>query len=128
MAKVLIVDDNKQLIRMMSTVLTYLGHEPMGLLDGESGLQAASQDRPDLVFLDFMMPGKDGLETLQEFRESPGFDHVPIFILTASHDQVLRERALNAGATGFLNKPLRIDDLESVIESHIEPVRVPVAA
>ena len=128
MARVLIVDDNKQSIHMMSTVLSYLGHEVLGMMDGESGLLAATEDRPDLVLLDFMMPGRDGLEVLQDFRGTPGLDKLPIFILTASHDQFLQERVMLAGATGFLTKPIKIEELESIIAQHMAEIPIAVAA
>lgn len=65
----------------------------------------------DLVLVDYMMPGMNGIEMIEALRRLPGYEHVPIIMITAEHDRDLRIAAINAGATDFLTKPIDSQEL-----------------
>lgn len=115
MAQVLIVDDQVQSARMLSTALAFLGHQPIEAYHGQEALEIVRHGGADLILLDYMMPGMNGLETLEQIRNLPDARHIPIYFLTAAQDRYLEERALIAGASGMLIKPISIKTLESVL-------------
>ncbi|MEE8120877.1 MAG: response regulator [Anaerolineales bacterium] len=118
MAKVMIVDDQINTAKMISMAVNMLGHESLELYRGEDAVEMLRSVQPDYVLLDFMMPGMDGLRTLEEMRAIPNGEHVPIFLLTAAQDRYLEEQAKDAGATGFLPKPLNLEILETILSTN----------
>src|SRR5262245_2442381 len=100
-AKVLFIDDDIQLSEMVDLVLTELGFQVELAYDGTTGLRKAYEVKPDIIVLDIMMPGMDGWQTCQRFRE---MTDVPIIMLTAlgSQDNVIK--GLNLGADDYLVK------------------------
>ncbi len=115
MAQVMIVDDQINTAKMLSMAVNMLGHESLELYRGEDAVEMLRSVQPDFVLLDFMMPGMNGLRTLEEMRTIPNGKHVPIFLLTAAQDRYLEEQAKEAGATGFLPKPLNLEILETIL-------------
>lgn len=118
MAKVMIVDDQINTAKMISMAVNMLGHESLELYRGEDAVEMLRSVQPDFVLLDFMMPGMNGIRTLEEMRTIPNGEHVPIFLLTATQDHYLEEQAKEAGATGFLPKPLNLKTLETILRSN----------
>lgn len=102
--RVLIVDDNKSLRALLGSLLAANGHEIVGSLDDGSGLGAAiAAARPEAICLDFNLPGRNGLELLEEIRV--GQPQIAVIMITGSGDPALQHRAAEAGAAGFLLKP-----------------------
>ncbi len=118
MAQVMIVDDQINTAKMLSLAVTMLGHESLELYRGKDAVEMLRSIQPDFVLLDYMMPGMNGLRTLEEMRTVPNGEHVPIFLLTATQDHYLEEKAKEAGATGFLPKPLNLDVLELILHKN----------
>lgn len=118
MAGVLIVDDEKNNVDILSLIVSQAGCEPIVAYNGKQALNAIVANQPDLIFLDFMMPGIDGIETLRCIRALPEGKLLPVFIITASNDKWAEEQAMAAGATGFLSKPLDLNTLLTLIEEH----------
>lgn len=114
----MIVDDQINTAKMLSMAVTVLGHEPLELYRGEDAVEMLRSSQPDFILLDFMMPGMNGLRTLEEMRTIPNGKHVPIFLLTAAQDHYLEEQANAAGATGFLPKPLNLKILETILRKN----------
>jgi CheY-like chemotaxis protein len=114
----MIVDDQINTAKMLSMAVTMLGHEPLELYRGEDAVEMLRSSQPDFVLLDFMMPGMNGLRTLEEMRTTPNGEHVPIFLLTAAQDNYIEEQAKEAGATGFLPKPLNLSILEKILQKN----------
>ncbi|MEZ5729924.1 MAG: response regulator [Burkholderiaceae bacterium] len=105
--KVLIVDDNPVNQTLMSRLVERdCGAATVCAGDGPSGLAAFSANDPDVVVVDYMMPGMDGVEFIGRVRTDPGSLDVPILMVTADGDRQLRHRALRGGATDFLTKPV----------------------
>ncbi|HEX7337278.1 MAG TPA: response regulator [Gemmatimonadales bacterium] len=107
MAKILIVEDSPDNMKLFSTILGLKGHEVTGLPGGDGLLDAIQRTAPDLVLMDIQLPGKDGFGLLQDIRQSstPG---VRVIALTAHAMTGDRERALAAGFDGYITKPIDI--------------------
>ena len=114
-AQVLIIDDQVHSVKMLSMAVRMLGHEAIEAMRGEDEVEMVNGSRPDVVFLDYRMPGMDGLATLEHLRSLPNAADLPIYLLTATKDFYLEERARAAGARGFLQKPVNLDDLEVLL-------------
>jgi DNA-binding response OmpR family regulator len=118
-AKVLFIDDDVQLSEMVELVLTELGFQVELAYDGTTGLRKAYEVKPDIIVLDIMMPGMDGWQTCQRFRE---MTDVPIIMLTAlgSQDNVIK--GLNLGADDYLVKPVTAQELAARIRALLRRV------
>ena len=107
MARILIVEDSPDNMKLFRTVLRLKGHEVTGLSGGDGLLQAIEQEPPDLVLMDIQLPGKDGFALLQEIRSSAA-SRLPVIALTAHAMSGDRERALEAGFDDYITKPIDI--------------------
>jgi CheY-like chemotaxis protein len=107
MARILIVEDSPDNMKLFRTILRLKGHEVTGLPGGEGLLDAIEKESPDLVLMDIQLPGKDGFALLQDIRGS-GHSKVRVIALTAHAMTGDRERALDAGFDGYITKPIDI--------------------
>lgn len=104
---VLLVDDTPINITLLSHLVSRLdGCEATGHTEPAAALAWCAAHVPDLVLLDYMMPGIDGIEFLRRFREIPGCADIPVLMVTANDELEVRHRALQAGANDFLTKPI----------------------
>ena len=117
MALILIVDDEVNSARLVSMAISMMGHESVEAYGGDAALEMIAKKRPDLVLLDYMMPGKNGLETLKDIREEFG-GAPPVYVLTAAQDMYLKEKVLQTGANGCFTKPINLEMLETVISNN----------
>ncbi len=108
MSRILIVDDDRQLLRALRINLVARGYEVVLAPDGASGLAMAGQHRPDLVIVDLGLPDIDGVEVVTGIR---GWSVVPIIVLSARHAEQAKVNALDAGADDYVTKPFGIDEL-----------------
>ncbi len=113
MARILIVDDERDLVWAVSRSLTAAGHETIAAHGGMEALASARRHRPDLVILDIMMPRVDGLQVLHALRSDPNLDSVSILCLTARRAIEDRVRALGEGADDYLPKPFDLRELHA---------------
>ena len=104
-AKILIADDEPFIARSLSYVLEKSGYEIYIAKDGEEAVRRAIDVKPDLVFLDLMMPKKNGYEVCTEIRNHPELQRVPIILITAKGQKTDLERGLQAGANEYMTKP-----------------------
>ena len=114
-AKILIVDDSSMSRRIVRGFLESAGHEVTEAADGETALNRYSVEKPDLVLLDLVMSGMSGLEVLQKLRQNDS--EAKVIIATADVQMSTREMVAQAGSRGFLNKPIRKDELLSAVNS-----------
>jgi DNA-binding response OmpR family regulator len=104
--RILIIDDDEDLIRLLAMVLKKINADSVGANDGTKGLQVAEEDnRPDLIILDLMLPDMDGLEVLQRLRSKPEIGNIPVLILSARTDPLVIRRVLDQGADAYITKP-----------------------
>ncbi len=108
--RILVIDDERKIVDFVRRGLTYEGYNVDIAYDGESGLVQARRDPPDLVILDVMMPGLNGLEVCRRLRAG-GWGDVPILMLTAKDAVPDRVAGLDAGADDYLVKPFAFDEL-----------------
>jgi CheY-like chemotaxis protein/DNA-directed RNA polymerase subunit RPC12/RpoP len=104
--KILCVDDDDLLLASLSSLLSAHDFQPLTANDGPSGMEMAKRERPELILLDILMPGLDGLEACRRLRADAHLREVPIIIMTAMEDPKLNVKAFKAGATLALHKPL----------------------
>jgi two-component system cell cycle response regulator DivK len=116
MKTVLIADDKATGRELLRTVLESSGYSVLEAEDGEEAVRQARQAHPDLIILDLHMPKLDGFAAIAELRSEDEFVSTPILALTASAMRGDRERAMTAGFTGYLTKPIRLSDLRGEVE------------
>ena len=116
MKRILIADDKPTGRELVRTILENDGFEVREAVDGLDAVQQARDFHPDLVILDLHMPGLDGFGAVAALRQEKDFASTPILALTASAMMGDRERALAAGFTGYVSKPIRLATLRSEIE------------
>jgi len=108
-ARILVVDDVEANVRLLEAKLTLEYYEVLTAGDGTTALRIASEERPDIILLDVMMPGMDGFETCRRLKADPVTRHIPVVLVTALDGREDRLRGLDAGADDFVTKP--IDDV-----------------
>jgi len=106
--RILIIEDDEEILRVLKRVLTYEGYTVDTALTGKAGLTLASEQRPDLVVLDWMLPNMDGLEVCRRLQK---LGNQPIVMLTAKDTTQDRVQGLDAGADDYVVKPFEIDEL-----------------
>ncbi len=114
--RILVVDDEPHIRRVLGTVLEGRGYEVTTASDGLQGLDEVRGEAIDLVILDLMMPGANGLEVLSKIRTDPRRSETPVIILTAKGQDTDRDAALAGGANDFLTKPFSPKKLLARIE------------
>lgn len=115
MKRVLIADDKATGRELVRTALEGQGHEIFEACDGIEALEAAYRVSPHLIILDLQMPGMDGFGVIKELRLDNRFDAIPVVALTASAMEGDRQRALTAGFTLYLTKPVSLRVLRAEV-------------
>jgi len=109
--KILIVDDDAFIRRPLEYILREEGFSPATAVDGEDCLKKVAADRPDLIILDVMMPGRDGFEVCRVLKNDPRYADIPIILLSARGREHDKEKGLSLGAAEFMSKPYSPSDL-----------------
>ena len=118
MAKILIVEDSPDNMKLFRALLTARGHVVSGLPGGERLLETIEASPPDLVLMDIQLPGKDGFTLLREIRDS-AWAGLRVLALTAHAMSGDRERAIDAGFDGYITKPIDIRGFPKEVERAI---------
>ena len=105
---ILIVEDNARNLKLVRDVLNHVGYRTLEAATAEDGLALAREERPGLVLMDIQLPGMDGVEALARLRSDPATAGVRVLALTAFAMKDDRERFLEAGFDGYLEKPLDV--------------------
>ena len=121
MKKVLIVDDEKLIVKATSLVLKLAGYSVLKAYNGPEGLERAAADNPDVIMLDIMMPGMDGWQVLERLKEKSETADIPVIIFTAKEHFRGRRRSLEAGAADYITKPFEPEDLVAALKRALEP-------
>ena len=127
MSRVLIVDDDELLLELLRFKLESRGYDVVSAEDGEAALARVAAEPPDLIVLDMMMPGLDGLVVLQRLKQSQATSAIPVVMLTARKQQDDIVRALKLGAREYLVKPFMPEELlarmKIILQEHDEPAK-----
>lgn len=116
--KITVVDDDPTILESLQILLTDEGYEVNLASSGEDFEKSLSGVVPDLVLLDYLLPGKNGIELTRSLRKQSGTEAVPVIIISASH-QVEKE-VCEAGASAFLEKPFDINALLDLVKKHLQ--------
>jgi DNA-binding response OmpR family regulator len=118
-AVILVVDDEVKNVKLMEALLLPRGYRVITAAHGEEALQRVSQERPDLILLDVMMPIMDGFETCKRLKDDPETSLIPVVIMTALGQVEDRVKGIEAGADDFLTKPVHRDELLARIRTSL---------
>jgi CheY-like chemotaxis protein len=123
MERVLIVDDNRASRDLIRAILKSVRCDIIEASDGQQGLDRVRQERPDLVLLDVDMPGLDGLTVVKKIRQDATFSDLPVVAVTAFAMDGDREKAMAAGFTAYLTKPVRAAALREKVQQLLGAAR-----
>lgn len=123
MHTILICDNEEVLRSLVRASLEPAGYAFVEARDGDEALEVARDHLPDLIVLDMMMPGRTGIDVLEELRDDPELREIPVVMLTARAQQADHEAAQRAGADCFLTKPFSPLELASVVAGLLQPRR-----
>ncbi|MDP1828796.1 MAG: response regulator [Archangium sp.] len=118
---VLVADDDPSILDFTSRVVTKAGHRVVRAERGDTALELVRKERPDLVFLDVLMPGLDGLEVCRAIRADAALARIPVILLSAMGEDRLVAAAKTAGADGYLTKPMRLDAMRALLAERLTP-------
>jgi DNA-binding response OmpR family regulator len=119
MSKILVVDDEPDILFTVRTVLEIVGHEVFEAADGKEALEFA-WDLPDAIVLDLRLPDADGFWVLRELKGEPALAAIPVLCLSAHSDAGTRQRAIECGADAYLSKPFQVVELRTTIQAMLE--------
>ena len=109
--KILVVDDEQDLVELLAFNLQRKGYQVMVAYDGEGAISVAEEEVPDLILLDVMLPRMDGMTVLKHLRQGDLTRHVPIVMVTARRESALIFEAVGHGATDVVHKPFSMKEL-----------------
>jgi len=118
-ARILLADDDPRVVQVVSRYLDLEGYEVEAVSDGESAVERATANPPDLVILDIMMPAIDGIEACRRIRANQATARTPILMFSALSEE--SEAARTAGADGLIAKPFTLPDLAEAVRSFFSP-------
>ena len=117
---VLVVDDEPSVLMTYQMILEQQGYQVLVAENGREALERAKSSLPDLILLDLMMPGMDGMTLLTKLRREPGFEDLPVIMLSALSDEAGMRKAKELGAQDYLVKSrFTYDDLVRRVEQHV---------
>ncbi len=117
--KILVADDDQALTRTLSWILKENDYEVVTVTNGEHLLDRLRADQYDLLLLDIMMPGSDGLQLLERVKSDPSLRHVPVLMISSMPPEEATVRALGLGAADFISKPFRVRELLARVKAHL---------
>lgn len=124
MARILVVDDDKEIVRVIRAYLEQAGYEVFIAYDGNTALHAVSHERPDLVILDLMLPNKDGLEITQHIRRDVSLAHTYILMLTARIEETDRVVGLELGGDDYVTKPFNPREIIARVRAALRRIQL----
>lgn len=119
--KILIIDDEPDLLETMRFRLDAAGYEVFTASDGITGINKAKENMPDLIIMDVMMPGIDGFETLNRLKSEAATKRIPAVILSCGREEEeWAKKSLQLGASGYIVKPFETDSLLFTVEKFVK--------
>ena len=121
MGRVLVVDDEPDVLLLCRLNLQQRGHELLEAADGSAALEIARELHPDVIVLDLMLPGISGYDVLEALQRDAETTDIPVLVLTAKSLRADRERSHGLGASAFLTKPFLPNELCEMVDSLVAP-------
>lgn len=118
MHKILVIEDNENNLYLMEFLLTKSGYDVIQAKSGELGVSLALEKKPDMVIMDILLPGIDGLEAARRIRQSETDGKVPIVAVTSYAMAGDKDKVMAAGCTGYIEKPINPETFVSEIEKY----------
>ena len=118
MARILFVDDDPLTLETLKRSIEIFGHQAILASSGEQAQLLLAEKTPDLILTDMNLPDIDGISLVKQFKQDSRASDIPVIILSASPEVDVAELSLAAGAEEFLEKPIRLDRLQSIIERY----------
>ncbi|MBN2538915.1 MAG: response regulator [Deltaproteobacteria bacterium] len=116
--KILVIEDNEQNLYLVRFILEQNGYEVFAALDGQSGIEMAASLKPDLILLDIQLPLMDGYAVARNLRQDPALADTPIVAVTSYAMTGDREKTIEAGCDGYIEKPIDPDTFMAQVEQH----------
>ncbi len=116
---ILVVDDVEDNLRLLERLLTQAGYDVRTANNGLVAIQFAEADPPDMVLLDIAMPGLDGYQVCQRFKDSPILSDIPVIFVSALDDMLDKEKAFSVGGVDYITKPIEAKDVLMRVETHL---------
>ncbi|MBB6086475.1 response regulator [Wenzhouxiangella marina] len=126
--KVLIIDDSRTVVAALSHMLRQAGYQPFGASDAEKGLQLAVQERPDLIFLDIVLPGLNGFAALRRLRKNEHTANIPVIMISGNPQAAEKFYLERIGADDFMKKPFGRAEVFTRIEKLVRGGDLPPRA
>ena len=120
MTKILIVDDSPTEIHKLKTILAKHGHNVLVADSGETGVNLARKEMPDVVLMDIVMPGMNGFQATRQLTKTKETSHIPVIIVTTKDQETDRMWGARQGAKAYLTKPVTEKQLLSAIEQVVD--------
>jgi CheY-like chemotaxis protein len=118
--KVLFIEDDGDQIVLYGKKFGMEGFEFMSAIDGPAGIAAAKEKKPDLIFLDILLPGENGLEVLKKLKKDPATKPIPTVLFTNLSDKISRKKSKEMGAAGyFVKTDISLNDLVGWAKEHV---------
>jgi len=120
---VLVIDDDRMIRKLLQSVLERKGFDVLASEDGPSGLSIAQREHIDLVLLDWMIPGMDGMEVLSQLKHNEKTKHIPVFMLTSKEQKADIEQAVSRGVDDYIVKPFNVSEIGVVIINKLKEIK-----
>lgn len=117
--KILYIEDNEQNLYLVTFILEKHGYEVCAARDGQEGIDSAAVVKPDLILLDIQLPLMDGYAVARQLRTNPDLANIPIVAVTSYAMAGDRDKALGAGCSGYIEKPINPDTFMQQVEQHL---------
>ena len=120
MTKILVIEDEEPIREKIMTVLRYEGYDAVGANDGAEGVRLASDEQPELIICDVLMPQMNGYGALSAMRAKPETAAIPVIFLTAAASRADQRKGMELGADDYITKPYTVDELLSAVRTRLE--------
>lgn len=125
--KILVVDDERHIVRLVEVNLTKAGYDVTSAYDGIEALEKVAEDKPDMIILDVMMPRMDGFETLKRLQANSETQNIPVIMLTAKAQDADIFRGWSSGVSSYLTKPFNPRELLTFVERIFQSLEEPAS-
>lgn len=115
MAEILLVEDDFDMIQILTQILKAENYAVRSVQDGEEAIEALQHFKPTLIITDLMLPKMDGWKLCQKIKENPALNRIPILVLTAKTEDIHELMSYECGADGYLSKPFKNNDFLSLV-------------